>query len=472
VLPFANLSADADNGYFADGLTEEVITTLSKVGTLRVISRTTMMQFRDRSQALREVARQLDVTHVLEGSVRKAGERLRISTSLVVAASDTSLWSERFDGVLDDVFVMQDRVAAAIVRALDVALTPVESRRLAERPLDNAEAYDHYLRARQALNEMSMSGVERAFGHLDDALALAPDNVMLLRGLGLACYSAANTGERPDREALLGRALEYAGRIEQQEPASPYGAEIRGLVATLHGDVVEAVRQLGVAYEQLPEDHDVASWYALQLVYTGRSATAIAIARAIARTAPDHPLAWGIETLGLMLTGRHAAAVSRASTAPASAPATIVPFFIGLAHAAAGDRERALEAFDLATAREADVFTTMSGFLAHALRGDAAAARRVLGPGIAEGIWRDFQYAEYVAEGFVLLGDVEESARWLEQSVRIGLGVYDAVTLHNAVWRPWLAHPRFVPVLESLRRNAERYAQLPVAPRALGMVPT
>jgi eukaryotic-like serine/threonine-protein kinase len=469
VLPFTNLSPDADNAYFADGLTEEVIGTLSKVGTLRVISRTTMMQYRDRTQALGEVARQLDVTHVLEGSVRKAGDRLRISASLVAAASDASLWTDRFDGVLADVFDMQDRVAAAIVRALDVALTPVESRRLAERPLDNAEAYDHYLRARQALNEFSMSGVERAFGHLDDALALAPDNVMLLRGLGLACYYAANTGERPDREELLGRALEYAGRIEQHEPSSPYSAEIRGLVAVLHGDVMEALRQLGLAHEQLPEDHDVACWYALQLAYSGRGAVAVAIARAVARTAPDHPLAWGIETIGLMLTGRHAAAVARTSTAPASLPASVVLLFSGLAHAAVGDWESALDAFQRAAAREADVFTIMGGFLAHAVRGDAPAARRVLVPEIAEGIWKDFQYVEYVAQGFALLGEVDESARWLARSVELGLGAYDAVTQHTAVWRPWLAHPRFVPVLESLRQNAERYAQLPVAPRALAM---
>jgi tetratricopeptide (TPR) repeat protein len=233
---------------------------------------------------------------------------------------------------------------------------------------------------------------------------------------------------------------------------------------------VEAVRQLGVAFEQLPGDLDVATWYAYQLAYTGRSAAAIAITRAIIRSAPDHPLAWGIETIGLMLTGRHAAAVARAATAPASAPAAAVPLLAGLAHAAAGDRERALETFDRTATLEPDVFTIMSGFLAHALRGDAQAARRMLRADVADGISKDFQYAEWVAQGFALLGEVEEAARWLEQSVRLGLGIHDAITLHSAVWRPWLAHPRFVPVLESLRQNAERYAQLPVAPRALGMV--
>ncbi len=469
VMPFANLSTDAENGYFADGLTEEVITTLSKVGTLRVIARSTMMQFRDRAQSATAVASELGVTHVLEGSVRKAGDRLRISASLVAAESNVSLWAERFDGVLADVFDMQDRVAAAVVTALNVVLTPEESRRLTERPLDNAEAYDHYLRARQALNGMSVSGVQRAFEALEAALVLAPGNVMLLRGLGIACYSAANTGERPDREELLTRALGYADQIEQQEPASPYVAEIRGLVATLHGDVAESLRQLAVAYEQLPEDRDVAAWYAMMLSFSAHTPVAIATSRAIMRAAPDHGLGWCGEVLALLHSGHHGAALSRLATVPASASPSGVRLFLGVVHIAAGHHERACATFDQVAAHPPDVFTTMSGFLAHAVRGDAASARRELAPEVAEGIWKDWQYAEYVAQGFALLGDVAEASRWLQQSVHLGLGIHDAVTQHSAVWRPWLGHPAFVPIFASLKQNAERYARIPVAPRALAL---
>ncbi len=243
-----------------------------------------------------------------------------------------------------------------------------------------------------------------------------------------------------------------------------------GLVATLQGDIAEAARQLGVAFEQLPEDLDVAFWYSFVLAFTGRFAAASAIALSVRGVAPDHPLAWGTDYFALLCAGRHAAAVALLATAPASAPAAVVPLLAGLAHAAAGDRESALESFDRTATLETNVFTVMSGFLAHALRGDAQAAHRMLRPDVAAGIWKDFQYAEYVAQGYVLLGEVEEAARWLEQSVRLGLGIHDTITLHNAIWRPWLAHPRFVPILESLRQNAERYAQLPVAPRALAML--
>ncbi|MBA2291757.1 MAG: protein kinase [Gemmatimonadales bacterium] len=469
VLPFENLSPDAENGYFSDGLTEEVITTLSKVGTLRVISRSTMMQFRDRTRSAGDVARTLGVTHVLEGSVRKAGDRLRISASLLAAGSDASLWAERFDGLLADVFDIQDRVAAAVVSALEIVLTPEELRKLAEHPLENAEAYDHYLRARQALNDFSMSGTERAFGYLNEALALAPDNVVLLRGLGIACYAAANTGERPDRQELLARALDYAEAIERLQPSSPYSAEIRGLVALLQGNQEESLRQLGRAFELLPADVDVAVWYSLIVAYAGHFAVAAAISRAILRVAPDHSLGWGGEFFGLLLAGKHLEAVGRLSRIPATVPATFAVLLTGLAYVAEGDHARALDSLDRAAPLEPDAFKVISCFLAQALRGEPAAARAELVPEVAAGIWMDFQYAEWVAQGFALLGEVDEAARWLEQSVELGCGIHETITRHNAAWRPWLEHPKFVPILASLKQNAERYAQLGVAPRALAM---
>jgi len=470
VMPFANLSTDAENGYFADGLTEEVITTLSKVGTLRVIARSTMMQFRDRAQSAAAVASELGVTHVLEGSVRKAGDRLRISASLVAAESNVSLWAERFDGVLADVFDMQDRVAAAVVTALDVMLTPEESRRLTERPLDNAEAYDHYLRARQAFNEMSLSGVDRAFVHLKEALVLAPNNVLLLRGLGIGCYSAANTGVRADREELLGQALHYADLIEQHDPASAFSAEIRGLVATLEGKPVEALRYLGIAFESLPEDVDIAAWYAFMLAYSGHHTVADAISRVNVRIAPGNPIGWAGTFFERWHTGQHSAAVAALDAAPASAPATAMAIFRGMVYLAAGDPRRAVDALDRAKDLDVDAFTRMAGFLAHAVRGEAAEARAILVPDVTPGLWKDLQYAEWIAEGFALLGDIVEAARWLEQAARLGTGIHESLTRHNAVWRPWLDHQAFVPIFASLKRNAERYARIPVAPRALALV--
>jgi TolB-like protein len=133
VLPFANHSPDADNEYFSDGLTEEIISDLASIKSLQVISRTSAMQLKGTSKDVRTIGRELGVRYVLEGSVRKAGNSLRITAQLIDAASDTHLWGDKYGGTLDDVFELQERVSREIVKALGVTLTNDEDRRLAHR---------------------------------------------------------------------------------------------------------------------------------------------------------------------------------------------------------------------------------------------------------------------------------------------------------------------------------------------------
>jgi adenylate cyclase len=148
VLPFDNLSGDPEQEYFADGITEDIITELSKISGLVVIARHSAFTYKEKSVTLKQVGRELGVRCVLEGSVRKAGNRLRITAQLIDAVTDHHLWAERYDRNLDDIFAVQDEVARKVAEALEVALTPGESERLAQTPTDNLEAYDVYLRAR------------------------------------------------------------------------------------------------------------------------------------------------------------------------------------------------------------------------------------------------------------------------------------------------------------------------------------
>jgi adenylate cyclase len=149
VLPFANMSGDAEQEYFSDGITEDIITDLSKVSALSVISRNSAFVFKGRHVDVPKVARELKVSHVLEGSVRKAGGRVRITAQLVDASSNDHVWAERFDRDLNDIFALQDEISEAIVRALKVKLLPAEKQAIAQRGTDNVEAYNLYLRARQ-----------------------------------------------------------------------------------------------------------------------------------------------------------------------------------------------------------------------------------------------------------------------------------------------------------------------------------
>jgi TolB-like protein/Flp pilus assembly protein TadD len=149
VLPFSNMSGDAEQEYFSDGISEDVITDLSKVSALSVVSRNTAFGYKGKSVDIKQVARQLKVSHVLEGSVRKSGNRVRITAQLIEAASDNHVWAERYDRDLSDIFALQDEISEAIVKALKLKLMPEEKKAIGERGTLNAEAYNLYVMARQ-----------------------------------------------------------------------------------------------------------------------------------------------------------------------------------------------------------------------------------------------------------------------------------------------------------------------------------
>ena len=168
VLPFANLSPDPDNEFFADGLMDEVIADLSGVRALRVISRTSAMRFKRTDLDLRTIARELGVRYILEGSVRRAALSLRVTVQLIDADTDSHLWAEKYSGRAEDVFAIQEEISKKIVEALQVRLTDREARALAERPIENLAAYKYYLRARHELNVVASDSLNRARRLVDD----------------------------------------------------------------------------------------------------------------------------------------------------------------------------------------------------------------------------------------------------------------------------------------------------------------
>lgn len=162
VLPFANMSNDPEQEYFADGISEDIITDLSKVSALAVVARNTAFTFKGKSVDIKQVARQIEVSHVLEGSVRKSGSKVRITAQLIDGASGNHVWAERYDRNLDDIFALQDEISEAIVSALRINLLPEEKEAIEHRGTANAEAYDLHLRARAFAGQGTREGYERA----------------------------------------------------------------------------------------------------------------------------------------------------------------------------------------------------------------------------------------------------------------------------------------------------------------------
>ena len=161
VLPFVNMSGDPEQEYFSDGITEDIITDLSKISALSVVARNTAFTFKGRSLDVKEVVSALEVSHVLEGSVRKAGERVRITAQLIDGAAGDHLWADRFDRELTDIFAIQDEISKAIVGALKVKLLPEEKKAIEARGTASVEAYNLYLMARQQWTEGSLGDVRR-----------------------------------------------------------------------------------------------------------------------------------------------------------------------------------------------------------------------------------------------------------------------------------------------------------------------
>jgi TolB-like protein/predicted Zn-dependent protease len=200
VLPFADMSQKKDQEYFADGMAEEVLDLLAKIPGVRVIGRTSSFQFKGKNEDLRAIGATLGATYVVEGSIRKSGDRLRVTAQLIGTRDGSHLWSETYDAGVGDVFTMQDQIATGLVRALQVTVGADE--RQARPALDNAEAYDAYLRGRHAYDRFDKAGFETAAGYFRQALELDPKSARAAEWLASTEENSAEWGYVPPREGF------------------------------------------------------------------------------------------------------------------------------------------------------------------------------------------------------------------------------------------------------------------------------
>ena len=213
VLPFVNISADPENEYFCDGLAEELLNALSKIEALRVAARTSAFSFKGKETDIREIGQKLNVSAVLEGSVRKAGNRLRITAQLISVADGYHLWSERYDREMEDIFEIQDEISLAIVDALKVKLLGTEKAAVLKRHTDNTEAYELYLKGRFHFGKWTESGFKKANEYYEQATALEPTYALAFAALAESYLSLwyfghlSPTESEPKWTAALTRAL-------------------------------------------------------------------------------------------------------------------------------------------------------------------------------------------------------------------------------------------------------------------------
>ena len=245
VLDFEVLSADPDDAFLAAGLTEDLIVDLARVEGLRVAARGEVQPFRGRELPPRTVAREMKVDYLVQGSVRRAGQRARISAQLVRASDGHATWAERFDRTLDDLFDVQAEVSKRIVDALQVTLRPGERAMLDRAPARNREAYEYYLRARALMNEHHRDGNFRAEEHLERAIALDPDFAMAHATLA-ECLGVRGTWWWAGRE-MVDRARPHALRAIELDPDLPEAHMALGYIYRLEGNAEALLREIRAA---------------------------------------------------------------------------------------------------------------------------------------------------------------------------------------------------------------------------------
>src|SRR5271157_5773884 len=240
VLPFANMSGDPEQEYFADGMVEEIITALSRIRWLFVIARNSSFTYKGQAVDVKRVGRELGVRYVLEGSVRKGGGRVRITAQLIEAETGTHLWADRFDGLVEDVFELQDRVAISVAGVIEPALQAAEARRSANRPTNDLTAYDLYLRALPHFASMAREAAREAIDLLDRAIARDPGYGPAL-ALAAMCSVQLHLNDWADSpDAVRNQGLDYARRALRAAESDPFVLASAALVFGYIGEDIEA----------------------------------------------------------------------------------------------------------------------------------------------------------------------------------------------------------------------------------------
>ncbi|SEK02686.1 adenylate cyclase [Cribrihabitans marinus] len=352
VLAFDNLSGDREQEYFSDGITDDIITDLSKVGSLLVISRNSSFAYKGRNTDIRTVGRDLGVAHVLEGSVRRAGTRLRITAQLIDAASGAHLWADRYDRDLADIFAVQDEVTRCIVDALKVKLTPAEEDRIGQVPTRSVEAHDLFLRGREALlsSANTREMFDLALRSFNLAIDLDPDYAEPYVGLAHA-YNRDFQNKWLGRSDSMDLSKRYCRLALEKDPDLPYAHYVAGLNMFWAGDL---------------------------------KASAAAIERAL-KLNPNFALAIGMRGLDKIYGGTPLDGIADLQLALRLEPIMGHQYlhFIGTAYLLAGDYENAVKNFEERI--QASPTTDLTrGFLVSALGNlgrldEARAVRRELG---------------------------------------------------------------------------------------------
>lgn len=466
VFPFESVRGNDEDAAFADGLTEEVIGDLANIEPLRVFSRATAWRFRGERRDGSLAARELDVTYVLDGSVRRSGSNVRVTAQLVSTATDASIWAQKFAGTLEDVFGIQEEISRSIASALRLRLAAKGDQRFADRRHGSAAAYEIYLSVRADIDSFSLPRLARARKRLELACAELGPDPYLLRGLGQTAWQYINAGfsHAAKHFEQLDSCIE---QLEAIESGGLHATVLRSLRAHVSGDVGAWYRALEAVEAVDPNEVQTLLWKALVLCWTGRPEQGRAILNDVAKVDPlNEYLRFGRMLLSF-LEGRFVDAQRWGQRGLEDYPGSAGwPALLSQVLGMMGDREAARQVVDqhLDNSNEGGIATLAHVFVG-GLFGDRATVRRLMTPEFSELMWNDFQYGHMVAQTYTLLGDTAEALRWVERVIERGFLHWRFLGEVDPILAPLRGDEGFRRLIKVTRELSDAFPSVGLRPR-------
>jgi len=457
VLPFDNLSRDPENAYFSEGIQDEILTRLAKTAELKVISRTSTQRFKSSPDNLPQIAQQLGVENILEGSVQKPGDQVRVNVQLIHAATDTHLWAETYDRKLTDVFAVESEIAKAIAERLKANLTGTAEHVLASRPTENPEAHQLYMKGRYFWNKRTTENLKKAIDYFEQAIGKDPAYALAYSGLAdvhavLPYYAA--TPPKDDAQKALAAARKAVELDESLAEAHTSLANALVLNLQFSASLPEFER----AIEQNPNYATAHHWYGEQLQNEGQFDEAVAELR---RAQELDPLSLVINcVLGstLAVAGRNDEAMEQLRKTMEMDPTfDLTPWFLGQVYEDKGQLVEAITQYEKATQLNPDPAVQASLARAYALAGRKQEARKIL-ESLTTASRQRYIPAYSLAVIYLSLGDKEETLRLLEKSYEdrapFDTGVFGSVKVDRRL-DPLRGEPRFEALVRKMMSGAE-----------------
>jgi len=456
VLPFENISPDPDQEYFSDGLTEEIITDLSHIHDLLVISRSSAMTFKGTKKKIREIANDVNVRYVLEGSVRKAENKLRITAQLIDARNDSHIWAEKYNGDLEDIFEIQEQASRSIAEALKIKLSSREKEKIYHKPIDNAFAYDCYKRAFPEINSMSKERLDYGLNLLQKGLKITGENAVIYGGIALTYMMYANIGFEPDEN--ITKAEEFLRKALDIDPELPEAhLALGGIKVLKEGDARAAIDHWSRAHTTKPDDPEIMIYLSLFYAFVGQNDAAKDLVDRCVIIDPINPLSDAIRGWYYLFTGSYYMAIDPLFAAYDLSPESDMHQFFKALVLLYNDR--AGEAYDFICEVIDDssmgIWPQVTIFMKYSIKQDKRKLTSMLTPEFVEQVQRDLQHSYHLATFYSYMEEKETSLKWLENAVNRGFINYPLLAETDPLLENIRGEKRFKKLIERVKYEWE-----------------